>query len=572
MDISHVAQLRPNSESQNPQKKNKPQLESRAVYCGRASSRLAISVLCASILVVCAAAQDPAAPTRPVTPPGLNGPLPPDLAGPPGGRGPGGFGGPPGGVRDDRKLVEQFDKDGNKRLDTNERKAAREFLAQERAEGREPRRGPRRPPRNENAEPPEPGPRVALADAKSFPGVPLYASNAVRTFFLEFENADWEKELSDFHGTDVEVPAKLTVDGQSYPGVGVHFRGASSYMMVGEGRKRSFNLSIDFVHEDQRLLGYRTINLLNAHRDPTFLRTVLYYHIARHYLPAPKANYVKLVVNGESWGVYVNAQQFNKDFTKEWFGDSKGARWKVPGSPRGNAGLAYLGDDPAEYKKKYEIKTKDDPKSWADLIKLCRVLEKTPLEKLEETLGPLLDIEGVLWFLAVEIVFINSDGYWIRASDYELCQDAKGRFHVVPYDANETFNFPERGGRMGGGVEVRGVELDPLAGSSDASKPLLHRLLAVPALQARYLAHVRTLAEQWLDWKKLGPVALEFHELIADGVKADTRKHSSFDAFKRGLSEDVEQEGARGPERALSLKNFAEQRRAYLLSHPAVKN
>ena len=499
------------------------------------------------------------------------GPPPADLAGPPGGRGPGGFGGLPGGVREDIKLVQQFDKDGNKRLDAAERKAAREFLAKERAEGRSQTRGPRRPPRNETSEPPKPGPRVSLADVKSFPDAPLYASNVLRTVFLEFENADWEKELSDFHGTDVEVPAKLTVDGKAYPGVGVHFRGASSYMMVGEGRKRSLNLSIDFEHDDQRLLGYRTVNLLNAHRDPTYLRAVLYYHIARHFLPAPKANYARLVVNGESWGVYVNAQQFNKDFIKEWFSDSKGARWKVPGSPRGNAGLGYLGDDAAEYKKKYEIKTKDDPKAWADLIKLCRALDKTPLEKLEAELAPLLDIDQTLWFLAIENVFINSDGYWIRASDYEIYQDSKGRFHIIPYDANETFNYPERMGRMGGGAEIRGVELDPLAGSADPNKPLLHRLLAVPALKARYLAHVRTLAEEWLDWNKLGPLAEQYQALIADEVKADTRKLSSFEAFQKGVREDVEQEGFRGPERALSLKNFAGQRRAFLLNHPDVK-
>jgi len=53
-------------------------------------------------------------------------------------------------------------------------------------------------------------------------------------------------------------------------------------------------------------------------------------------------------------------------------------------------------------------------------------------------------------------------------------------------------------------------------------------------------------------------------------VKADTRKHSSFEAFEKGLGEDIEQEGFRGPERMLSLKNFAEQRRAYLLSHPEI--
>jgi hypothetical protein len=468
--------------------------------------------------------------------------------------------------------VAQFDQDGDKRLNAAERKAAREFLAKEGAEDGNRGRRPRRFGRDEDTEPPRPGPRVALADAKAFPGVPLYASNVVRTFFLEFENADWEKELADFRGTDVEVPAKLTVDGKAYPDVGVHFRGASSYMMVGEGRKRSLNLSTDFAHKDQRLLGCRTLNLLNAHRDPSFLRSVLYYHIARHYLPAPQANFVKLVINGESWGLYVNAQQFNKDFVREWFGDTPGARWKVPGSPRGDGGLAYLGDDSAAYKRKYQIKSKDDPKAWGGLIRLCRTLSQTPIEELEAALGPQLDLEGALWFLALENVFINSDGYWTRASDYELYQDAKDRFHLVPYDANETFNVPEGPGRMGGGPAMRGVELDPLAGSEDTNKPLLHRLLAVPGLKARYLAHVRTLAEVWLDWRKLGPLATQYQALIADAVKADTRKLASFEAFQKGVAGDDGQDGFRGRGRGLSLRSFAEQRRAYLLNHPEVKS
>jgi spore coat protein CotH len=327
---------------------------------------------------------------------------------------------------------------------------------------------------------------------------------------------------------------------------------------------------VDFVHNDQRLLGYRTLNLLNSHRDPTFVRSVLYYQIARQYLPAPKANYVKLVINGESWGVYINVQQFNKDFVQEWFGETKGARWKAPGSPRGNAGLAYLGEDPADYRRLYELKTRDEPKAWSDLIALCRTLNQTKPETIEEALARLLDVDRTLWFLALENVFINSDGYWTRASDYSLYQDARGQFHVVPYDANETFNAPERGGRMGGGPGVQGVELHPLAGSSDENKPLLSRLLAAPALKARYLNHVRVLAEDWLDWNKLGPLARQYQALIAEEVKADTRKLSSFDAFQKGLGEDTES-GFRGPERTLGLKTFAEQRRAYLLKQPDLK-
>jgi spore coat protein CotH len=495
-------------------------------------------------------------------------------------------------MREAIKLVPRFDKNGDKRLDDAERKAAREFIQQERAAGRG-RRGPggsRGPGREENLGPPQPGPKVSPAQVNPSPtNAPLYDPMTLRTFFLEFENADWEKELADFNNTDVELPAKLTVGGKTYAGVGVHFRGASSFSMVGEGRKRSLNLSLDFVHKGQRLYGYRTLNLLNAHEDPSFLRTVLYLELARQYIPAPKANFARVVINGESWGVYVNAQQFNKDFVKEAFGADQGARWKAPGSPRGDSGLSWHGDDVAEYKRRYEIKSKDDPKSWASLIELCRVLDQTPPDKLEAALEPLLDVDGALKFLALENVFINNDGYWVRASDYDLYLDPKGRFHLVPYDANETFSLPggpgSRGprrfgpgpggpggpGASGGpnpppGNETRprvnGVELNPLQATNDSSKPLLSKLLAVPALRARYLAYVREIAATWLDWNKLGPLAQRYHSLIASEVQADTRKLVSTEDFNRSLTEDLP---GRGPGGRISLKNFADQRRAFLL-------
>jgi hypothetical protein len=356
------------------------------------------------------------------------------------------------------------------------------------------------------------------------------------------------------------------VDGKIYRDVGVHFRGASSFFTVGEGRKRSLNLSLDFAHEGQRLGGYRTLDLLNSHEDPTFLRAMLYSHVVREYIPAPKANYVRVVINGESWGVYVNAQHFNKDFTKESFGSAKGARWKVSGSPRASGGLKYIGEDVAEYKKHYEIKSKDDTNSWAALIKLCRVLEKTPAGELEKALAPLLNIDGALKFLALENVFINNDGYWIRSSDYSIYQDEQGRFHLVPHDVNETFGQPGGPG-MRGGPSIKGVELDPLKGIDDADKPLLSKLLAVPALRARYLGYVRDIAEKWLDWKKLGPLAEQYQSLIAADVKTDTRKLDSLEAFTKGVNEDVEQEGMRGPRRRISLKSFVEQRRAFLLAY-----
>ena len=213
--------------------------------------------------------------------------------------GPGGF---PGGG--ERQIVGQFDKNGDNRLDNAERKAARESLAAEPAGRGFGRRGG--PGGRGGMAPGSPGARVTPADVKSYPNAPLYDLGTLRTIFLQFENADWEQELAAFNNTDVEVPAIVIVDGKKYKDVGVHFRGASSYMMVPEGSKRSLNLTFDFVDEKQALGGYRTLNLLNANGDPTFVRGVVYSEIARQYIPTPRANYMRVVINGESWGVYVN--------------------------------------------------------------------------------------------------------------------------------------------------------------------------------------------------------------------------------------------------------------------------
>ena len=40
-----------------------------------------------------------------------------------------------------------------------------------------------------------------------------------------------------------------------------------------------------------------------------------------------------------------------------------------------------------------------------------------------------------------DLLRLNSRWTW-------LYLDARGRFHVIPYDGNETFNVPEGGGRL----------------------------------------------------------------------------------------------------------------------------
>lgn len=462
-------------------------------------------------------------------------------------------------------LVETYDRDRDGHLDAAERRAARDVANGGGTSGRGREPVDFMPPRNNPK-----GPLLSPGDAKTYTTESLYDPKVLRTLFLTFENPDWEDELAFFYNTDVEVPATVVVDGKTYKDVGVHFRGQTSFKMVSDGQKRSLNLSFDDRHDKQRLLGYQTLNLLNSAADPTFLRAMLYMQIARDYLPAPKANYMRVVINGESWGVYVNLQQFNSQFTKEAAsGDI--ARWKVPGSPRNRGGgLAWLGEDAQQYRNFYEIKSKDKPESWAKLINLTRTLNQTPADRLVAALEPILAIDEVLRFLAVENALLNNDGYWARASDYSLYIDEAGRFHVVPHDVNETMRPVENfgWGRFDSGTPsgYGAVDLDVLTGTDDTTKPLLSKLLAVPELRQKYLGYVRDIAEKWLTWERIGPLATSYQALIAADMKTDVRKLGSTEAFSRGVTVDT-QDSFNGPisSPGMSLKTFVAERRAYLL-------
>ena len=455
----------------------------------------------------------------------------------------------------DRKIVKDFDKNGDERLDREERSAAREWLRTQGNGGfdRFFGRG-----RTVNA---EAGMHLKPSDVRLYPGVPLYDTSILRTMFLTFEKADWAEELAAFYRTDVDVPASVVVDGNTYPDVGVHFRGNSSYRSVPQGLKHSLNLSFDFAHPHQEIGGYRTLNLLNSNNDATFVRTVLYSEIARHYLPIARTNYMRVVINGESWGVYVNTQQFNKDFLREWFKESKGARWKVPGSPRGRGGLEYLGDDVASYKSTYEIKTDDDAEDWKAFVNLCKVLNTTPANKLEAALDSILDIDGALKFLALDVAFVNSDGYWTRASDFNVYRDPRGKFHILPHDFNEGFGGEAGGPGFGGGM-MGTPELDPLVGLDDPRKPLRSKLLAVPTLRQRYLTYVHDIADKWLDWRVVQPFVRQWQALIEPDVIVDTRKIYSTESFYADVGDAA---GTPQPAPENTLRGFIERRRAYLL-------
>ncbi len=367
----------------------------------------------------------------------------------------------------------------------------------------------------------------------------------------------------------------MTVDGVIYEGVGVRFRGNTSYMMNQNSQKKSFNIEVDYTVEDQRLMGYKTLNLINCMEDPTFMREVLYSNTCRRQIPSAKANFVKLVINDENWGVYANIQQLNSEFIEDWFPSNDGTRWRaegnmgggqtpgarvaavVPGSVQaepgggggggggmfdGTAALTWQGDDAAAYEAVYELKGTNQEDPWTSLINTCDVLNNTPLEQLPDVLDEVLNVDRALWLCAFEIIFHDDDGYiYKRGSDYYLYYEPEtGRIHLIQYDGNSCMRSS---GTAGWSLYYR---------SDDSQVPLMYRLMAINQYKQRYLAHVRTILDSYLTEDDLWLKIDEYRALIEQEVQLDNKKLYTTQAFISGVSE---------------LKNFIQTRRNFLLSN-----
>jgi hypothetical protein len=190
--------------------------------------------------------------------------------------------------------------------------------------------------------------------------------------------------------------------------------------------------------------------------------------------------------------------------------------------------------------------------AWLRLMEATRVLDETPDGELEAVLPDYFDIDATLWFLAVDLVLVDGDGYFARASDYVLYEDPEGRFRPIPYDSNETLR--NHTGRGGGPGNPATLETPPLALAEVEGRPLA-RLFSVPAWRARYLAHVRTLALEGIEQERFDDMFAELVGMIDEEARMDEKGLYGYEAFTEALEE---------------LQDIVDRRREYLLTEESL--
>jgi len=391
---------------------------------------------------------------------------------------------------------------------------------------------------------------TAMVGAK--PADDLYDTTTLRTLNFQFHDANWWQLLQQNYQSQTNILADLTVDGTTYPNVGVRIRGNTSYTALPAGsQKVSLNVEMDFVVSGQTLMGHDSLNLNNGFRDPTFCREVVYNNLVAQYIPNPRANHVMVTLNGENWGVYINVQQYNKDLLRDYFDDEDGLRIKCANNPNG-PGLVYNGPNPSGYTG-YEIKNDGGLLNpWGALINVCNTVTNEPLANWP-AIDAVFAIDPSTWSVVWENLLTDDDSYVNKGADFMLYRDPfDGRMHLNQTDANETFT-------MWNWAITRNF--------TATNKPVLSRVLSVPELRQRYMAHYRDAASR-LNWTELEPVFNAHKALISAAVQADPKKLYSFTLFQNNFTSTVNMPypGLAGGS-IIGLQQFVNQRASFLNSN-----
>ena len=405
----------------------------------------------------------------------------------------------------------------------------------------------------------------------------LFEVGKVKELRLVFKEKNWDQVLDSLKqgGDEQRLVGDASFEGKVYKGVGVRYKGNSSFFAVSKSgsSKLPFNIDFNHTHKDQKLPGgVDKIKLSNIFRDPSFLREVLSYEIARRYMPAPRANFVQLFINDVYLGLYNSTESVEDEFLEQYFKGDNGILFKCdptwgykeqPGCPEGDkASLQYLGPDSTCYQGLYEVKSDF---GWQKLIELAKVLNQEP-----QKLDSIFNIDQALWMLAFNIVLVNLDSYTGRfCHNYYLYRDKEGVFHPIVWDMNLSF----------GGFRYDGSKDSPLSNEEmqtlspfvhykekNEKRPLITNLLSESLYRKMYVAHIRTILNDYFVDSTYLHRAREIQEMITPYVQSDSNRLYAYETFTKNLYETAKADKAS----IIGIAELMGPRTEYLKKHPLI--
>jgi spore coat protein H len=223
--------------------------------------------------------------------------------------------------------------------------------------------------------------------------------------------------------SDETVPVVVVLDGQSAPGE-VRYRGASTRTLP----QKSFKIELDPGYD---LDGRDHFNLLASWNDGGKLTEKFAVDLYTAMgLPVPAAQYVRVSLNGQHNGLYVDMEHVGKDYLKGHALERDASIYRC-----GHRNCEMTLQPGGNYQGDFEKKTNEDV-SRADLDTFLAWVNRSDDAEFEAKLERFVNVEAYLGNLALDALISNnivedSRSYWVH-------EHRKDQWTYVPWDLNNA--------------------------------------------------------------------------------------------------------------------------------------
>ncbi len=222
--------------------------------------------------------------------------------------------------------------------------------------------------------------------------------------------------------------------------VGIRIRGNTSR----ESYKKSLKLSFNTFIDGGEFYDLEKMNLNGEHNDPSIVRSKLSWDFFNEIgVTSTRASHAAIYINEKYYGLYISVEHIDEEFIKKNYDNDSGNLWKcLFGST-----LVYMGSNPELYKfengegeRPYSLITNEKEDDYSQLANLIYQINSSSNPKFEDSVEAIINVNGVLKYLATNILVGGWDDYWSLSNNYYLYYNpATKQFDLIPYDYDNTF-------------------------------------------------------------------------------------------------------------------------------------
>ena len=376
------------------------------------------------------------------------------------------------------------------------------------------------------------------------------------------------------------IAADITIDGETFPNVGIRTKGNTSLSSVARSDSSRYSLKVNFgkYENGQTCFGLDKMALNNIYADNTYLKEYMSYHLFQYMqVPASLCAFCRICVNGEYYGFCLAVEDTDKSFLARYAGPDnkleayKPDTFKMGGGPGGPGGgfpnppeggfpprpgeidwenidwenferpqfptapggmdrgvsLQYTDDDPTAYSGIFENSiTKISDRDKARVIGALKAISEG------EDLELYINVDEVLRYTACNVFLVNMDSYFSMMGHNYVLVENRGQLSMVPWDYNLSFGTHN----VGTAADAVNYAVDTVfSGTTAEQRPIVGKLLEVDEYRERYHKYLRQICEDYIGGGIFNEEIDRVTGIIDGYVQKDSTSFGGYDAFLAGV-------------------------------------